>query len=198
MENFAEVFSRLKAERGLSNKQIASFTGALLKDIKKWESGLGIPTDKRIIAALEGILGNEITTSVGTLPEETVFNKESSKLEKSIFDIEKRKNTKDRLGFFNRFRSNIAKKERNPQTEMYTYEDIAEVQIEEASERDFSEDTYEDAIEELPYINDPKQLSFYFSRNAKSLFFVLVFFYLASQGIQLFWESLKVIINNLL
>ena len=198
MENFADVFSRLKAERGLSNKQIASFTGALLKDIKKWESGLAIPTDKRVIAALEGILGNEIKTVVGSLPEEAVFNNESSKIENSIFDIDKRKDTKDRLGFFNRFRSNIAKKERNHQTEMYTYEDIAEVQIEEASDRGYSEDTYEDAIQELPYVNDPKQLSFYFSRNVKSLFFVLVFFYLASQGIQLFWESLKVIINNLL
>ena len=51
MENFAIIFSRLKKERGLSNKQIASFTGALLKDIKKWESGVGIPTDKKIIAA---------------------------------------------------------------------------------------------------------------------------------------------------
>ena len=198
MENFADVFSRLKAERGLSNKQIASFTGALLKDIKKWESGLAIPTDKRVIAALEGILGNEITTAVGSLPEEAVFNNESSKIENSIFDIDKRKDTKDRLGFFNRLRSNIAKKEWNPQTEMYTYEDIAEVEIEEIPEGDFFEGSYEDAIEELPYINDPKQLSFYFSRNAKSLLFVSVFFYLASKGIQLFWESLKVIINNLL
>ncbi len=198
MKNFAIVFTRLKKERGLSNKQIASFTGALLKDIKKWEAGIGIPTDKRVIAALEGILGNEISSAIGNIPNEKLFEKEISNVENSIFDIEKRKEPKVRSGFFNIFRSNIAKKERNPQTEMYTYEDISEVELKEISEIDFSEGIYEEAIEELPYINDPKQLSFYFSRNLKSLFFVLIFFYLAFQGIQLFWESIKVIINNLL
>ena len=50
----------------------------------------------------------------------------------------------------------------------------------------------------IPYINDPKQLGFYFSRNTKTIFFVLIFFYLSYQGLQLFWESLKVIVNNLL
>ena len=68
----------------------------------------------------------------------------------------------------------------------------------EISEIDFSEGIYEDAVEELPYINDPKQLGFYFSRNTKTIFFVLIFFYLSYEGIQLFWESLKVIVNNLL
>ncbi len=64
MENFSTVFIRLKEERGLTNKQIASFTGAPIKDIKKWDSGVGIPNDKRVIAALEGILGNEISSSI--------------------------------------------------------------------------------------------------------------------------------------
>ncbi len=198
MENFAIVFSRLKKERGLSNKQIASFTGALLKDIKKWELGVGIPTDKKIIAALEGILGNEISSAIGNLPNENLFKKEISNVENSIFDVQKRKEPKARLGFLNRFRSGIAKKERNSQTEMYTYEDFSEVELKEISEIDFSEGVYEDAVEELPYINDPKQLGFYFSRNTKTIFFVLIFFYLSYQGLQLVWESLKVILDNLL
>ena len=198
MENFAIVFSRLKKERGLSNKQIASFTGALLKDIKKWESGLGIPTDKKIIAALEGILGDEISSAVGSLPGENLFKKEISNVENSIFDVQKRKEPKVRSGFLNRFRSSVTKKQRNSQTEMYTYEDFSEVELNEISEIDFSEGIYEDAVEELPYINDPKQLGFYFSRNTKTIFFVLIFFYLSYQVVQLFWESLKLIVNNLL
>ena len=198
MENFAIVFSRLKKERGLSNKQIASFTGALLKDIKKWESGVGIPTDKKTIAALEGILGNEISSTIGNLPSENLLKKEISNLENSIFDVQKRKEPKVRLGLLNRFRSGIAKKQPNSQTEMYTYEDFSEVELNEISEIDFSEGVYEDAVEELPYINDPKQMGFYFSRNTKTIFFVLIFFYLSYQGIQLFWESLKLLINNLL
>ena len=76
MENFSTVFARLKDERGLSNKQIASFTGASLKDIKKWDSGTGVPTDKRIIAALEGILGNEISSAIGSIPEPETFKKQ--------------------------------------------------------------------------------------------------------------------------
>ena len=67
MENFSTLFSRLKDERGLSNKQISSFTGAPLKEVKKWESGMGIPTEKRIVAALEGILGSEISKAIGNL-----------------------------------------------------------------------------------------------------------------------------------
>ncbi len=198
MENFAIVFSRLKKERGLSNKQVASFTGALLKDIKRWESGVAIPTDQKIIAALEGILGKEILSAIGTLSDKRLFEEERSTIENSIFDIEKRKEPKNRLGFFNRFRSNISKKERNPHTEMYTYENISEVEVEEASEIEFSESIYEDAIEELPYIHDPKQLGFYFSRNSKTLFFVIIFIFLAFKGVQFFWESFKIIINNLL
>ena len=76
MENFSTVFAKLKDERGLSNKQIASFTGASLKDIKKWDSGVGVPTDKRIIAELEGILGNEISSAIGSIHEPETFKKQ--------------------------------------------------------------------------------------------------------------------------
>ena len=76
MDNFSTVFIKLKEERGLSNKQIASFTGSSLKEIKKWESGVGIPTDKRIIAALEGILGSEISSAIGSVPDQETFKKQ--------------------------------------------------------------------------------------------------------------------------
>ena len=60
MENFSTLFMRLKKERGLSNKQIASFTGANLKEVKKWDAGVSFPTDKKVIVALEGLLGREV------------------------------------------------------------------------------------------------------------------------------------------
>jgi len=198
MENFSTVFIKLKEERGLSNKQIASFTGASLKDIKKWDSGVGVPTDKRIIAALEGILGSEISSAVGSIPNQEDSKKQIFNVENSIFEVDKRKEPKISSGFFNRFRSNVAKKDRNPQTEMFTYEDISEIEEKEVSELEFSENIYESALEERPYVNDPSQLTFYFSRNLKSTVIVLLFFYLAFKGLQLFWDSFRLLISNLL
>ena len=64
MNNFQIEFKRLKADRGLSNKQIASFTGVKVKEVKQWEAGTSFPTDKKIINALEGLLGTEITQTL--------------------------------------------------------------------------------------------------------------------------------------
>ena len=198
MENFSTVFARLKDERGLSNKQIASFTGASLKDIKKWDSGTGVPTDKRIIAALEGILGNEISSAIGSIPEPETFKKQVFNVENAIFEVDKRQEHNISSGFLNRFRSSIEKKGRNTQTEMFTYEDMSQIEEEEVGDLELSENIYESALEESPYINDPNQLSFYFSRNFKSAVGTLLFIYLAFQGMQLFWDSFRLLIDNLL
>ena len=198
MENFSTVFARLKDERGLSNKQIASFTGASLKDIKKWDSGKGVPTDKRIIAALEGILGNEISSAIGSIPEPETFKKQVFNVENAIFEVDKRQEHNISSGFLNRFRSSVEKKGRNTQTEMFTYEDMSQIEEEEVGDLELSENIYESALEESPYINDPNQLSFYFSRNLKSTVGTLLFIYLAYEGIQLFWDSFKLLIDNLL
>ena len=198
MENFSTVFTRLKDERGLSNKQIASFTGASLKDIKKWDSGTGVPTDKRIIAALEGILGNEISSAIGSIPEPETFKKQVFNVENAIFEVDKRQEHNISSGFLNRFRSSVEKKGRNTQTEMFTYEDMSQIEEEEVGDLELSENIYESALEESPYINDPNQLSFYFSRNFKSAVGTLLFIYLAFQGMQLFWDSFRLLIDNLL
>ena len=198
MENFSTVFARLKDERGLSNKQIASFTGASLKEIKKWDSGVGVPTDKRIIAALEGILGNEISSAIGGIPEPETFKKQVLNVENSIFRVDKSQKHNISSGFLNRFRSSVEKKGRNTQTEMFTYEDMSQIEEEEVGDLELSENIYESALEESPYINDPNQLSFYFSRNFKSAVGTLLFIYLAFQGMQLFWDSFRLLIDNLL
>ena len=198
MENFSTVFARLKDERGLSNKQIASFTGASLKEIKKWDSGVGVPTDKRIIAALEGILGNEISSAIGGIPEPETFKKQVLNVENSIFRVDKSQKHNISSGFLNRFRSSVEKKGRNTQTEMFTYEDMSQTKEEEVSDLELSENIYESALEESPYITDPNQLSFYFSRNFKSAVGTLLFIYLAYEGARLFWGSFRLLIDNLL
>ena len=81
---------------------------------------------------------------------------------------------------------------------MFTYEDISEIEENEVSEFEFSENIYESALGEGPYINDPKQLTFYFSRNTKSTIGVLLFFYFAFKALQLFWDSFRLLISNLL
>ena len=198
MENFSTVFARLKDERGLSNKQIASFTGASLKEIKKWDSGVGVPTDKRIIAALEGILGNEISSAIGGTPEPEIFKKQLHNVENSIFQVDKSQKHNISSGFLNRFRPSVEKKGRNTQTEMFTYEDISEIEDKQVVDLELSENTYKNALEETPYINDPNQLSFYFVRNLKSIVVILLFFYFTYKGIELFWDSFKLLIDNLL
>ena len=52
------------------------------------------------------------------------------------------------------------KKRRNTQTEIYTYENLLEVEELTDKEIDKSAILYEDAIQEEPYINDPKQIAF--------------------------------------
>lgn len=199
MENFSNLFIRLKKERGLSNKQIASFTGASIKEVKKWEVGVGVPTDKRVIAALEGILGGEISQGIKNLTFNKISQEKDTLLnEDSIFNIDKSKQKETGLGFLNRFRRQKEKNNRNTQTDIYTYENLLEVEELPEEELVNTELIYEDAIQEKPYINDPKQLGFYFFRNIKSTIWVILFLYFSIQGFELFWNSLKVLLNNLL
>ncbi len=199
MENFSNLFIRLKKERGLSNKQIASFTGASIKEVKKWELGVGVPTDKRVIAALEGILGGEISQGIKNLTiNKRSHEKDTLLNEDSIFNIDKSKQKETGLGFLNRFRRQKEKNNRNTQTDIYTYENLLEVEELPEEELVNTELIYEDAIQEKPYINDPKQLGFYFFRNIKSTIWVILFLYFSIQGFELFWNSLKVLLNNLL
>ena len=197
MENFSNLFNRLKEERGLSNKQIASFTGATLKEVKRWESGVGVPTEKRIIAALEGILGDEISKGLKNLTNEKNIKRDTL-IEDSIFKVDKAKQTKTSSGLLNRFRREKEKKRRNTQTEIYTYENLLEVEELTDKEIDKSAILYEDAIQEEPYINDPKQIAFYITRNFKATIWVILFLYFSVKGFELFWDSLKGLINNLL
>ena len=59
-------------------------------------------------------------------------------------------------------------------------------------------DNLETALDEQPYIGDSKQLGFYFSRNAKTALSLVFIIILISRGFQLFLDSIKIIIDNLL
>ena len=59
MKSFHQIFNELKKDRGLSNKQIASFTGVKLKEVKQWEAGTSFPIETKVVDALEGLLGTE-------------------------------------------------------------------------------------------------------------------------------------------
>ena len=92
MENFSSLFMRLKKERGLSNKQIASFTGAKLKEVKKWDAGTSFPTDKKVIVALEGLLGKEVMDTLEDLSSYDQVTTNSINVEDSLFNIDRDKN----------------------------------------------------------------------------------------------------------
>ena len=57
---------------------------------------------------------------------------------------------------------------------------------------DFDE-LYENALEERPYIADPKQLSYYFSRKIKTFISVSIIFYITVKAFQMFLNSFKLL-----
>ncbi len=197
MNNFSLLFKRLKEERGLTARQIASFTGADLKDVKKWESGSSVPTEKKIIAALEGLLGNEIS-QIMTANDLNIVEKKDKKIEESLFKVDKSKDINLKSGIFNRFKSDIEKKQKKNTTEMDVF-DVYPSRKKDKEEKTINiVDLYENALDEKPYIRDPKQLFFYFSRNIKTFFAVTILLYIALKALQLFFNSFNQFISNIL
>ena len=91
MKNFHNTFNELKKNRGLSNKQIASFTGVKLKEVKQWESGTSFPIESKVVDALEGLLGTEITESLVGYGSNTKTNKQIQTAEDEIFKVKNEK-----------------------------------------------------------------------------------------------------------
>ena len=197
MNNFSSVFTKLREERGLSIKQVASFTGTSTKDVKKWEQGTSLPTDTKVIAALEGILGKEISQTL----EDNSFNilKNSEKvIEDSLFKIDKEKDVNLKSGIFNRFKSEKEKKQRKATSEINVFDIYEDKEMVNDENKVDYEALYENALEEKPYISDPKQLTFYFSRNIKTFLSVTVLLYVAIKAFQMFINSFNLFLENLL
>lgn len=194
MSNFQNTFNRLKKERQLSNKQVASFTGVKVKDVKKWETGMSFPTDSKVVDALEGILGTEIIKSLeGFKTEENNFSSLTSS-EDEIFKVNNEKleisNTRiDRL-------RNIFQRETQSNNE-FTYDsDFDTPFLDQEAPKEVLID--EENNLEQPYLYDDKQLGFYLSRNIKTVGLLSVLGIVVISFFRLFWESLNLFINNIL
>ena len=194
MKSFQQTFNELKKARGLSNKQIASFTGVKLKDVKQWETGTSFPIETKVVDALEGLLGTEISKSLEVYTTQSKVNSQLKTSEDNIFKVKNEKidvtNTKiDKLRYlFQKQPQNTTEYEFDNEiehiTDDYYFEDDASAPLQE--------------ILEKPYLYDENQLGFYFSRNLKTLGLLSVLGLIIFSFFQLFWDSFNLFIDNLL
>ena len=194
MKSFQQTFNELKKARGLSNKQIASFTGVKLKDVKQWETGTSFPIETKVVDALEGLLGTEISKSLEGYTSQSKVNSQLKTSEDNIFKVKNEKidvtNTKiDKLRYlFQKQPQNTTEYEFDNEIEHitndYYFEDDASAPLQE--------------ILEKPYLYDENQLGFYFSRNLKTLGLLSVLGLIIFSFFQLFWDSFNLFIDNLL
>ena len=194
MKSFQQTFNELKKARGLSNKQIASFTGVKLKDVKQWETGTSFPIETKVVDALEGLLGTEISKSLEGYTSQSKVNSQLKTSEDNIFKVKNEKidvtNTKiDKLrNLFQKQHQNTTEYEFDKEiehiTDDYYFEDDASAPLQE--------------ILEKPYLYDENQLGFYFSRNLKTFGLLSVLGLIIYSFFQLFWDSFNLFIDNLL
>ena len=200
MNNFQIEFKRLKADRGLSNKQIASFTGVKVKDVKQWEAGTSFPTDKKIINALEGLLGTEITQTLDGFSTEQLKEVGSLLTEESLFSI-KNDDVQIKQTRIDKLRNTFQRKETTLND--YDYEPIEASEVKEETPKEYLTNPVQTAnllefSDEEPYIYDQKQIGFYFTRNLKTTALLLVLSIVIFNSFSLFWESVRTFLDNLL
>ena len=200
MNNFQIEFKRLKADRGLSNKQIASFTGVKVKDVKQWEAGISLPTDKKIINALEGLLGTEITHTLEGFSTEQFKDEGSLLTEESLFSI-KNDDVQIKQTRIDKLRNTFQRKETTLND--YDYEPIEASEVKEETPKEYLTKPVQTAnllefSDEEPYIYDQKQIGFYFTRNLKTTALLLVLSIVIFNSFSLFWESVRTFLDNLL
>ena len=194
MKSFHQIFNELKKDRGLSNKQIASFTGVKLKEVKQWEAGTSFPIETKVVDALEGLLGTEISESLEGYSSKSKINSQVKTAEDDIFKVKKEKidvtNTKiDKL-------RNLFQKQPQNTTEYEFDNEIEHI----ADDYYFEEDTVapEQNVLEKPYIYDENQIGFYFSRNLKTIGLLSILGVIIFSFFQLFWDSFNLFLDNLL
>ena len=194
MKSFHQIFNELKKDRGLSNKQIASFTGVKLKEVKQWEAGTSFPIETKVIDALEGLLGTEIRESLEGYSSQSKINSQVKTAEDDIFKVKNEKidvtNTKiDKL-------RNLFQKQPQNTTEYEFDNEIEHI----TDDYYFEEDTAAPAqnVLEKPYIYDENQIGFYFSRNLKTLGLLSILGVIIFSFFQLFWDSFNLFLDNLL
>ena len=200
MNNFQREFNRLKSDRGLNNKQIASFTGVKVKDVKQWESGTSFPTDKKIINALEGLLGIEITETLDGFSTMDTKDIGSLLTEESLFSVDK-DNVQIKQTRVDKFRNTFQRKETLSKNTEFEFEEMPET-IEEKLDEYLTKPVHTTNVlknsNEEPYIFDEKQLGFYLTRNIKTTALLIILSFIIFNSFGLFWESLNTFLDNLL
>jgi len=200
MNNFQREFNRLKSERGLNNKQIASFTGVKVKDVKQWESGTSFPTDKKIINALEGLLGTEITETLDGFSTMDTKDIGSLLTEESLFSVDK-DNVQIKQTRVDKFRNTFQRKEPLSKNTEFEFEEMPETKEEKLDEYLTKPVQTTNVLEysnEEPYIFDEKQIGFYLTRNIKTTALLIILSFIIFNSFGLFWESLNTFLDNLL
>ena len=200
MNNFQREFKRLKTERGLNNKQIASFTGVKVKDVKQWESGTSFPSDRKIINALEGLLGTEITPTLDGFSTVNIKDVGSLLTEESLFSVNK-DDIQIKQTRLDKFRNTFQKRESTSNNSDYEFEDTSETKDETLEEYLTKPIQTTDILEysnEEPYLLDEKQIGFYLTRNIKTAALLVILSFVIFNSFSLFWESLNTFIDNLL
>ncbi len=200
MNNFQKEFNRLKSERGLNNKQIASFTGVKVKDVKQWEAGTSFPTDKKIINALEGLLGTEITETLDGFSTIDIKDIGSLLSEESLFSVDK-DNVQIKQTRVDKFRNTFQRKEsisNNTEFEFTDKSEIKEETFDEYLTKPVQPINVLEYSNEEPYIFDEKQIGFYLTRNIKTTALLIILSFIIFNSFGLFWESLNTFLDNLL
>ena len=200
MNNFQREFNRLKSERGLNNKQIASFTGVKVKDVKQWESGTSFPTDKKIVNALEGLLGTEITETLDGFSTMDTKDIGSLLTEESLFSVDK-DNVQIKQTRVDKFRNTFQRKEPLSKNTEFEFEEMPKTKEEKLDEYLTKPVQTTNVLEysnEEPYIFDEKQIGFYLTRNIKTTALLIILSFIIFNSFGLFWESLNTFLDNLL
>ncbi len=197
--SFSAKFNSLRKERKLSVRDISLMTGVPLREVKKWDKGSSLPNDSRVMKALEGLLGEDITRDFSTIDKEVI---QKERIDQNLFSLDD-SIFKERRNVFGKLKEkifpNTRTQERKQPTDYIKVEPFEEVPTEaQVNQALIIESSEEDLLIEYPYINDPHQIVTYWKRNAKT-FMVLVFILvIGMRSLSMFWETLTLFINNLI
>ncbi len=197
--SFSIKFNTLRKDRKLSIREVALMTGVTPREVKKWEKGVSLPSDTRVMEALEGLLGEEISREFSTIEKDIVDEKV---LDQSIFSLDE-SIFKERRNLVGRVKERILPKriqQKNQPTDFIKTEPtekvITDSQIDNVGSLEIEPE--EDISMEYPYINDPQQIVIYWKRNIKTFLVLLVILIIGARSLSMFWVNITIFIDNLI
>ena len=192
--SFSIKFNTLRKDRKLSIREVALMTGVSPREVKKWEKGASVPSDTRVMEALEGLLGEEISREFSTI-EKDIVDQSIFSLDESIF--------KERRNLVGRAKERILPKRIQQKIQPTDYiktepteKVITDSQIENIASLEAEPE--EDISMEYPYINDPQQIVIYWKRNIKTFLVLLVILFIGARSLSMFWVNISIFIDNLI